>query len=337
MIGTVEFIYTKTINNVLYYNVNQTPSDGNLAGADKRPHYPGTKIESAYTRIMLGTNTSEGSAFNITAQLQKQFNKGFLGSLSYTFGKATALNDGTSSQNSSQWRYMENVNGLNHLDVSRSDFDMGSRIVAFLSYKAEYGNNFASTFSIYYEGLTGSPYSYVYNDYGDLNGEGENAGNLIYVPANSGEIIFTGTPEEQAAQWADLDDFIKNDDYLKDRRGSYAERNGARLPFESILDFKFMQDFYITAGSNKHTLQLTFDIFNVLNLLNKEWGVMRFVTNDAYQLVDFEGYVEDERGDWTPQFSFEKPSGNIYNVDDSGVRSSRWQGQIGVRYIFGRP
>jgi hypothetical protein len=337
MVGTLEFIYTKTLNNVLYYNVNQTPTDGTLSGADNRPHYPGTKVESAYTRIMLGTNTNVGNAFNITAQLQKQFSKGFLGSVSYTFGRATVLNDGTSSQNSSQWRYMENVNGLNHLDESISDFDLGSRVVAFLSYRAEYGNNFASTFSIYYEGISGRPYSYVYNDRGDVNGEGENAGNLIWVPANSGEIMFEGSPEEQTQQWNDLDDFIKNDDYLKDHRGQYAERNAARLPFEHILDFKFIQDFYINAGSSRHTLQLTFDIFNFANLLSNKWGVQRYVSNTAYQLIKFEGYAEDARGDWAPTFSYDKPDGDIWNIDDSGVRSSRWQGQIGVRYIFGRP
>jgi len=337
LIGTVEVLFTKTLNNVLYYNVNQQPSDGKLSGADNRPHYPGRSIESAYTRIMLGTNTNEGSAYNITAQLQKQFSKGFLGSLSYTYGKATAMNDGTSSQNSSQWRYMENVNGLNHLDLSTSDFSPGSRVVAYLSYKVEYGDNFASTFGFYYEGVSGRPYSYVYNDYGDLNGEGENAGNLIYVPANSGEILFEGTAEEQAAQWNALDNFITNDEYLKDRRGNYAERNGRRVPFQHMADFKFIQDFYINAGGDRHTLQLTFDIFNLANLISNKAGTIYFVTNDAYRMIDFEGYAEDDRGQWSPVFSYEAPEGEIWNVDDAGVRSSRWQGQIGIRYIFGRP
>ncbi|MCK5839755.1 MAG: TonB-dependent receptor, partial [Bacteroidales bacterium] len=285
LIGTVEGIFTKTLNNMLYYNVNQQTSDGTLAGADNRPHYPGGKIESAYTRIMLGTNTNKGYSYNFTVQLQKPFDKGFTGSIAYTYGKAMAMNDATSSQNSSQWRYMENVNGLNNLDLSYSDFSMGHRVVGFLSYKKEYANNFATGFSLFYDGISGGRYSYVYNDYGDMNGEGENAGNLIWIPANSSEIQFVGTADEQAQQWSDLDAFIEGDDYLKNNRGGYAERNAATLPFQSMFDFKLIQDFYITAGKNKHTLQVTFDIFNVANMLNKEWGARRYVTNTAYKLI----------------------------------------------------
>jgi hypothetical protein len=334
LVATVEGIYTKTINNLLYYNLNQSPSNGNLEGVDTRPHYPGTKIENTYTRIILGTNTSEGYTYDLTVQLTKPYSKGFAGSLAYTYGRAKALNDATSSQNSSQWRYMENVNGLNHLDLSYSDFDMGSRIVGFITYKKEYAGHMATGISLFYDGHSGRRYSYVYIDKGNLNGEGENPGNLIYVPASQAEITLKGTTEEQASQWADLNDFIENDKYLKNRRGEYAERNGARLPFESMFDLKLIQDFYIKAGAHQHTLEVTFDVFNLGNLLNKKWGVVRYITNDAYQLIKFEGY---EEGTYKPVFSYTKPKGDIWNIDDGGVRSSRWQGQIGIRYIFGRP
>nr|NQU93764.1 hypothetical protein [Bacteroidota bacterium] len=343
MVGTLEALYTKNVNNILYFNLNQAPSDKHLTGAgglDKRPIYPGDDIDSRYTRIIVGTNTKEGYSYNVTAQLTKMFEKGFSGTLAYTFGHSKALNDGTSSQNSSQWRYMENVNGLNHLDLSYSDFDLGSRLMAFFSYRAEYATNFASTFGLYYNGQSGQRYSYVYNDYGDLNGEGENPGNLIWIPANMDQSNLVdilnddGTVKTSAAdQWSDLDAFIKSDKYLNDNRGGYAERNGDRLPFESLIDFKFVQDFYLNAGGTKHTLQFTFDIFNFTNLLNKDWGARRYITNDAYQLITFKGYEEDGT---TPKYNYTGPTDvkDIYNINDSGVNSSRWQGQIGIRYIF---
>ena len=343
LIGTVEALYTKTINNVLYFNLNQKPAEGKyLTGTpDHRPLYPGESIEPAYTRIMLGTNTNKGYSYNLTTQLTKPFKNGFTGSLAYTFGRTMSLNDGTSSQNSSQWRYMENVYGLNHLEMSYSDFDLGSRILAFVSYKKEYANNFATTISVYYNGQSGSRYSYVYNDYGDLNGEGENAGNLIYVPNDASEInlidivddvLVVKTTEEQ---WNNLNALIKSDDKLNDRRGDYAERNGSRLPFESTFDLRIAQDFYLKAGKQTHTLQVSLDIFNFANLLNKDWGVKRYISYGAYQLLDFEGYMEDGT---TPQFSYDGPDDveDIYNIDDSGLFSSRWQAQIGVRYIFGK-
>lgn len=345
LVGTLEAMYTKTINNVLYYNLNQKPAGGEYlnAGAeypDKRPFYSEDRIEPAYTRIILGTNTGEGYTYNITAQLTKQFESGFTGTVAYTFGRAKSINDGTSSQNSSQWRYMENVRGLNHLDLSYSDFDLGSRVMAFLSYRAEYANNFATSISLFYSGVSGDRFSYVYNDRGNMNGEGENAGNLIWIPNDASEINLIDILDDDGnvvmsaeEQWNNLNTFIENDNYLSENRGGYAVRNGARTPFESIIDLKVAQDFYLKAGGKKHLLQVTFDIFNFTNLLNKDWGARRFVSYDAYTLIDYEGM---EEGTNIPMFTYDGPTEteDIYNINDSGINSSRWQAQFGVRYTF---
>jgi len=335
MIGTVEFLYTKTLNNVNYYNLNVSPDAAfNLTGADNRPYYDYTSLDSRVTRVIYGTNTNEGYAYNITAQLQKPFDNGFTANLAYTYGKSMVLNDGTSSQNSSQWRYMENVNGLNNLDLSYSDFDLGHRVLAYVSYRLEYANHMASTFSLVYNGQSGSRYCYVYNDYGDLNGEGENAGNLIYIPASANEIKLIDNGDVTAAQqWEALDGFISSDPYLDANRGEYCERNAVHSPFENIMDFRFVQDFYINAGGKKHDLQLTFDIFNFTNLLNKDWGRRYYVAYGTYQLLKYTGMDEDGT---TPTFQYTGPESvdDIFNIDDSGLTSSRWQGQIGVRYIF---
>ncbi|MBG0782322.1 MAG: TonB-dependent receptor [Bacteroidales bacterium] len=341
LIGSVEAIYTKNINNVIYYDVNQKPAYGTTVnnGPDHRPYYPGERIEGNYTRIIYGTNTNEGYTYNLTAQVTKPLSKGLSGTLAYTFGRATSLNDGTSSQNSSQWRYMENVRGLNHLDRSYSDFDLGSRVLAFLSYRIEYANNFATTLSLVYNGQSGQRYSYVYNDRGYLNGEGENPGNLIWIPANQSQINLIDMLDDDgnvtktaAQQWADLNSFIESDKYLSDNRGDYAARNGSRLPFESVIDLKLVQDFFINASGKRHTLQLTLDIFNFTNLLNSEWGIRRYITNDALQLVDYLGTDADGKA----MFNYSGPADveEVYNVSDVGIYGSRWTGQVGIRYIF---
>lgn len=333
MIGTLEFLYTKTLNNVNYYNLNVSPdSDFELTGADNRPHYSDAKLDDRLSRVIYGTNTNEGYAYNFTAQLQKPFDNGLTANVAYTYGKSMVLNDGTSSQNSSQWRYMESVNGLNNLDLSYSDFDLGHRVLAFVSYRLDYANHMASTFSLVYNGQSGSRYGYVYNDYGDLNGEGENSGNLIFIPETADQIVFADA-ETAAQQWAELDGFISSDPYLDANRGDYCERNAVRTPFTNILDFRFVQDFYINAGGKKHDLQLTFDIFNFTNLLNKDWGRKYYVSYGTYQLLKYKGMAEDGT---TPTFEYTGPEtrDDIFNIDDSGLSSSRWQGQIGVRYIF---
>ena len=330
MIGTLEGIFTKTINNVLYYNLNVSPdAEFNLTGADTRPYYSDSKLDRTYSRIMLGTNTNEGYAYNFSAILEKPFDNGFTANLAYSFGPSMSLNDGTSSQNSSQWRYMEHVNGLNNLDLTYSDFDQGHRITAFLSYKKEYFNHAATQISLFYNGNSGYRFSYVYNDYGDLNGEGENTSNLIYVPASKGDIVFADA-ETADAQWEALNTFIDADSYLSSRRGMYAERNGARAPFSNIVDLKIAQDFFVKAGGTRHKLQLTVDIFNFGNMLNADWGRRWYVGYDSYRLIKYKGMADDGT---TPTFEFKTPK-STWSVDDSGIRSSRWMAQIGVRYSF---
>ena len=334
MIGTLEAIYTKTLNNVNYFNVNVDPNPAQkLDGADNRNFFSNDNITDDYSRVMLGTNTNEGYSYNITAQVQKPFDNGLTANVAYTFGRSMAVNDGTSSQNSSQWRYMENVSGLNYLDLTVSDFDLGHRFLAYANYKVDWIGHMTSSFTLYYNGQSGDVFSYVYNDNGNLNGEGENAGNLIYVPASQSEIVFSDAATA-SAQWSALDAFIENDDYLSTRRGEYAERNGARMPFTSVIDFKFAQDIYVSSGDIKHTLQLTFDLFNLGNLINSDWGRMFYVSNNALRLIDFDGFVNEAGGDYTPTFTFDAPEGDVWDIDDIGVQSSRWQAQIGLRYIF---
>jgi len=74
---------------------------------------------------MLGGNTNKGYAYNITAQLQKQFNFGLFASLAYTYGKSESIFDGTSSQNSSQWNYLvSSPVPRNEAGLAVSDFDL---------------------------------------------------------------------------------------------------------------------------------------------------------------------------------------------------------------------
>jgi outer membrane receptor for ferrienterochelin and colicin len=343
MIGTLEGIYTKTLNNIVYYNVNVKPTDRTLAGADNRPYYNRRDaIEPGYDRIIVADNTNKGYSYNLTAQIQKNFDRGFTASLAYTYGRSMVINDGTSSQNSSQWRYMENVRGKNNLDLTYSDFDLGSRVVGMLSYAKEYGKNFRTTVSLFYEGRSGQRFSYIYRGQlaNDDTGSGSTEADLIYVPRDRSEINLiditdrdgnvTKTADEQ---WNELNAFIEADDYLSSRRGKYAERNGSRLPFVNILDLRLLQDFYITTGSGqKHNLQISFDVFNFTNLMNKKWGRRYFLANDNFALINLVRVGSDN----VPQFQYTNPSSpkNIFTIDDSGVNSSRWQAQIGVRYTF---
>ncbi|WP_420575785.1 TonB-dependent receptor [Ekhidna sp.] len=337
LIGTVEAIYTKNINAIFYENLNVAPATETLEGTpDNRPVFNNPDIDNTYTAIYLGSNTSEGYSYNLSASITKPFDNGLTANVAYSFGRAEAIFEGTSSQNSSQWRGVYSLNGRNNATLGRSDFDVASRVLASVSYKKEYLNNFATTISLFYNGQSGSPFSYTYNE--DVTGEDSRERALIYVPESQSEIVFADAGTANA-QWAALDAYISNDDYLSERRGQYAEKNMARLPFSSILDFRLLQDFYIEMSNGKrNTIQLSFDIFNVGNLINPDWG-RRYFTPDgdgtSVQLLSFEGY---QTGTNIPTYSFDtsvQDKEDLLGKDDTGLISSRWQMQFGVRYIFG--
>ena len=340
LIGSVEFIVTKTLNNVYYENVNLKPSVENFGGTpDTRPIFNrGDEIDDQYSRILLGSNTSEGSAKNFTVSLTKPFDNGLTANVSYNYGTASSIFEGTSSQNSSQWRGVYATHGRNNARIGRSDFAAGSRILAAVSYRKEYLGFMASTISVFYNGQSGNPFSYTYNR--NINNEDSRQRALIYVPASANEIVFDETDHTAVWQWTTLNEYIENDPYLKNKRGQYAEKNMARTPFTNIIDLKFLQEFYLeNVNGKKHTLQLSFDIFNFTNLLNKNWGKRWGVPNGdetSLQLLNYEGNITGSNGETIPTFSFngDKSMEDRLTKDDSGLVSSRWQMQFGLRYSF---
>ncbi|HNP17588.1 MAG TPA: carboxypeptidase regulatory-like domain-containing protein [Fulvivirga sp.] len=337
LIGSAEIMYSKTINNIFYENINLAPPTERMSGTpDDRFRFTNGRIDGSYSgNIYLGSNTNKGYTYNFTASLTKPFDNGLTANLAYNFGRAESIFEGTSSQNSSQWRGVYAINGRNDAQLGRSDYDAGSRIIASVSYRKEYLNHFATTIGLFYQGQSGSPFSYTYDD--GFNGEDSRERALIYIPANQSEIIFAD-PLTANEQWAALDKFISNDDYLSEHRGEYAEKNMGRTPFESIIDLKLTQDVYFMTGKKKQTLQFTFDIFNFGNFLNKDWGKRYNVPNGdgtSVQLLDFEGFLPATN---TPTFSFNTSNEDVKDLltkDDSGLVSSRWQMQVGIRYIFG--
>ncbi len=347
-IATVDFTYTKNLNNIMYYNFKYKKV-GNLTGSpDDRPIWGKLDAVSSgsgknYTDIIYGYNTSEGHSMNITGQIQHNGWHGLSGSLAYSFGEAKSMNDGASSQNSSQWR-VPNVRGKNDLDLAISDYDMGHRVIGNLNYRIDYAGHAATTIGLVYNGQSGYRYSYGYIEGGGSKylGEDNQALELMWIPNSASEINLvdytTGTGASAttvtaAEQWASLNDFINNDKYLSKHRGEYAERNGARTPFEHIFDLHIAQDFYIMAGGKRNTIQLTFDVFNLGNLISADWGRRYYVNGyyGNYGLVKFIGFEADGT---TPKYNFTAPKGDVWGIDDSGILSSRWQAQIGIRYIF---
>ncbi|WP_299819440.1 carboxypeptidase regulatory-like domain-containing protein [uncultured Pontibacter sp.] len=343
LVASVEAIYSKGLNNVTFTNLNrQVDPNFTFAGPDQRPRFNSGRSNGNFNEIILLENSNKGYSYNLVAQLQKQFENGFAGSVAYTYGQSKDLNSGTSSTAYSNWRYLNNVNGPNAKVETYANFDLRHRVSGYLSYKKEYLNNLATQISVFYSGQTGQPVSLIYS--GDLNNDGTN-NDLVYIPRDRSEINLVDIKDNKGVvtttadqQWTALNSYIEGDDYLSSRRGQYAERNGYKLPFQHQFDVRILQDLGLQIGNSSNKLQLSFDIMNVGNLLNKDWGRQYFVSNQTFELVRFTGLEKVNAADATatrPTFNYtgagQTSEGKIYTSSDL---SSRWRAQFGVRYIF---
>lgn len=343
--GSIEGLYSKTINNINYKNLAMVESGKYLNnGGDMRPLYTtatnpttGKVYTNEYTGIIYLDNTSEGYTYSFTGKLEKQFDFGLDAMIAYTYGRSKAVNDGTSSQALSNWSYNENWRGANNAELSYSDFDVPHRIVGVLSYRKEYGGHFATTIGLTYNGQSGSNYSMVY--YNDINGDGARTNDVMYVPTdnelanmqfkditrkegNTTVVSFSADQQREAlGQW------INENKDLRTKKGKYLGRNTLRTPFEHHFDLHIAQDFYVNVGGKRQTLQVNFDILNFGNLLKSSWGIYN---SSAYSYSPVTVSSVDANG--VPTFQFTKPAGeNLYSIADY---TSRWRAQIGVKYIF---
>jgi hypothetical protein len=185
--------------------------------------------------------------------------------------------------------------------------------------------------SLFYNGQSGQPLSYIYN--ADMNNDGS-VNDMIYIPKTQADInlipITGATPISVADQWTALDAFISKDPYLSKHRGEYAERNAARSPFQHQFDFRVLQEFKVKVGGETNKLQVSFDILNVGNMLNKKWGHSIYASNQQFSLINYKGQVTTT----TPTFTYDgsgQTNGNAYYLSDY---SSRFRCQVGLRYIF---
>jgi hypothetical protein len=351
---TADVLYTKTIHDVKYEQINLKDSVAYFtSGPTQTPVYIGGKYNSNYSNVYYLTNTSEGYRYNLTAQLSKVTSNISVGdhklnmnwSIAYTYGMSKDITNGIRNS----WESSYNVNPAitpSNSALAYSNFDLRHRIVATLGASMNWNETNTTSLSFFYAGTSGSPYSLVYQS--APFGSGTNAA-LPYVPKNQadanlidkkdalGNVIYSATQ-----QWADLSNLIDGDAYLKNRKGQYAERNGLRTPWNQDLDMKIMHEFKLSKTNKSQTLQISFDVFNVLNLLNNAWGHVNFVTNLNNYTVNFLQFVKDASGKspgapstgYTPTFNYVKPTGinnHYYTLDPI---NSRWQGQLGIKYNF---
>jgi hypothetical protein len=341
--ASFEGMFAKDINAVVHRNYNMLAPTGQLSGTgDNRPSFAGfneVNIYSSstdYSFLEAGTiildNTDEGYQYSLTGRVGKEWHFGLSGNLAYTYMDSRDYTSIPAEIAADAFQRNPVAGSPNNPALSWSRYGLQHRIISSWFYTSSYSDRFATSVGFFIEAAEGARYSYVYA--GDLNGDMIVNNDLLYVPNGPDDIHFgtvdengVATPAADAdAQWAALDAFIEQDNYLKERRGQYAERHGAKLPWFYQIDLRLLQDFSFYTGGKKNTFQLSFDILNLPNLLNSNWGVYhlpRTTTPISVTGVDANG---------VPYMQFDQSLTESYIDDFSNL--SRWQLQIGIRYIF---
>ncbi|WP_293297873.1 TonB-dependent receptor [Pedobacter sp. UBA4863] len=361
VIGTLEGIYNSDINTAFWNNVNlKTPSALNVSGyADNRVIYPNSNSDKYIVKLNNGQpSTTTGGAFNtyrlengskghyyaVTAKLEKQFSNGFAATLAYTKSGAKNLYDGSGDQAGSAWAGTPTVNGSNSQELSYASYVVPNRVVASISYGKEFFKHAKTTLSLFYQGSIDGRFSYVYggsagNLTGDINRDGANA-DLIYIPKDASEIDFEpqtigGVVYSNQAQKDLFFRYIEQDAYLSSRKGQYAERNGAQFPWRNQVDVKLLQDIFVNVGGKKNSLQFTWDIFNVGNFINKNWGLVK-QTNQRAILNPRNAAALTPGGATKPLFWLATDRGLpiTSTFRDLTSISSTYYMQFGFRYTF---
>ncbi len=365
--GTLEGIYNKDFNSAFFANEGiKGGAPMNIAGyPDNRIIYPYTSTatngnkyyqlvstdgKTVTTGLPAGgngvtpivmENANGGYYYSVTAKLEKSFEKGFSAMIAITHSEAKNLVDGSGDQPFSSWSGNSNVNGSNSKELSYASYVTPTKLISSISYRIEYLKSMATSFSLFYEGGAQGRFSYTYSSNFVRDG---GALNLLYVPKNASEITFVdqtvtvnGAPSlwTAAAQSTAFFAYVDQDKYLRTRLGKYTERNGAVTPWRNTFDMKVTQDFFIKVGGKRNTIQLSLDILNLGNLINKNWGLADYY-NQSSILVNTNNSSVVAGGTVKPTFRL-NPYNNamISNTYSNSISyGSTYSMQLGIRYIF---
>ncbi|OGX91691.1 TonB-dependent receptor [Hymenobacter coccineus] len=365
--ASVEGLYTKVIQDVKFENINLVDNATRFAqGPTETPRYTGytfpgtttaaTKVNTAFSNAFFLTNTQQGYRYQLTGSLGKTFANVFDANVAYTYGQSKDISNGIRNSPQSNWELNPALN-VNNPGLAYSNFDLRHRVVSSLNLHHNIGERFTAYATAVLTFASGSPFTYVYNN--NFFGNGQQNVQLAYIPGSAADITLVSrasstapyVAEASGAQYAALSSFIDNDPYLKTRRGQYAERNGARTPWNDQADVRFMLETRLgnlspnAAGVTPtgHTIQISFDVVNVGNMLNKNWGRQYFVPNTFNSTLGTglsQVAFADAAGNISTTYSaatFNRPaftyngSPATYAIDQL---ASRWQGQLGLRYSF---
>lgn len=324
---SVEGIFNKTINGVMIsdWSMKDAGSYAKFNGVDNRPIYPDSFRNGTSAFVLENTNKGYGYSASATVNMTPIPEVNIMAAYTHTASKEITSMPGSNAE--SAFTYVPTVAGPNYIDLHNAINVIPDRFIASVTHNDHCGNHF----SLIYETWRGSSnYSYMLAN--DMNGDGY-AYDAVYIPTDAqvknGDFRFVSDDDRDRFMA-----FVHKDKYLSKHQGKYAEAYSVYSPWVHRVDFSYKHDFKVKAGKTTNILQLGFDIKNLLNLFNSNWGVMK-ILNPAigteakilkYEGADADGYAK---------FSTPKGvTGNTKTFTPNHAIGQCWYASIGIKYMF---
>jgi len=316
------------------------PAGLNPANAGRFGIDPGTNgAQTKFNRpngigdVMLMRNTNKGKSQQLTVSLEKPLANDWAWNLAYTYTKATEVSPLTSSQNTSNWGSTL-VGVVNEEVATDSRYAIRDRFTGSVTWQHDFFGDNTTRVSMFYEGRSGRPYSYIF--YNDANGDSSGASqagyfnDLFYVPAGPGDVMWTGGAAMEQAFF----NWLAENPELQRYRGQIAPANGFRSKWVNSFDVRISQEFpgFMTG----HKAELSLDIMNIGNLLNKDWGLIEdYGFNSTRRVANYAG-IDPATGKYVYNFTGTTDNASIQenNNDKGNTAVSRWSIMVGVKYKF---
>jgi hypothetical protein len=323
VVASLDFLHTRN-QNIMYLNdlnlkVGGVTSEGRqMYGAiGSTGSVTPDRQSSAFRDVIEQSNETAGYNTLLTAQLAKRFGTGLEFNAAYTYSETRDVISQTSSRSVSNFRFTVIDGTLAKRNLRPSSFDVPHKLVLAGTANAPLG--FAV--SLAYTGTAGTPYAYVSDS--DLNADGQTQNDAIYVPTGSGDISLSN-----AADWDRLNLFIASQECLAEQRGKIMERGSCRNPWTHFVDFRLAKRIGTFSGQ---AMEISADIFNLLNLIDGDWGINRLTQFNENQsgLLRLAGWDATNN---RPRYSVNNPI-NV-TPERVDVARSRWRMQFGVKYVW---
>ena len=348
--STTEALASRAISAFVFENINLVGPQGVdrhgrvLYGTIDAAGRAQPALRSPFAEVIDLRNTSRDRSFEISERVEKQFANGFGGMASYTYSRvrdaATPLRAGV--RGTITWAGQRVLSGRDDdFTPTTSLYDIPHRIVLAGTYTTR-GSHRPTTISFYYVGESGAPFTYVAfgaRGLGDLNADGSNADDPIYIPRSTfdtSEIRFSGRADSagadnsaaaqatrERAQQSTFEQLIQGHRCLRSQRGRIMRRNSCREPMSHTTVASVVQ--VMPIGSR--ALEIDLDAYNLLNLVNAHWGLYRVASP---QLLEHVGQTSPTAASAQSIFRFNATSAGWTTVNSQ----SAFQLQVGVRYRF---